>query len=140
MKQKLMVLIAVLCLGAMSITACSTNGKNNNSATDDRVDTKNNTIAPTDNAINNNERGAGNIDNDVNNRTDNIGNDVKNGAEDIGNDVKNGAEDIGNDVKNGAEDIGEGIKKGAEDIVGTTQPATTVSPAATDATATNVPR
>ena len=129
MKQKLMVLIAVLCLGAMSITACSTNGKNNNSATDDRVDTKNNTIAPTDNAINNNERGAGNIGNDMNNRTDNIGNDVKNGAE-----------DIGNDVKNGAEDIGEGIKKGAEDIVGTTQPATTVSPAATDATATNVPR
>ena len=118
MKQKLMVLIAVLCLGAMSITACSTNGKNNNSATDDRADTKNNTIAPTDNAIN----------------------DIDRGADNIGNDVKNGAEDIGNDVKNGAEDVGEGIKKGAEDIVGTTQPATTVSPAATDATATNVPR
>lgn len=113
MKRKAIVLAAVLSIGAMSLAACSTDGKNNNSATDDRAGTS--STAPTSSVS---PTSSGDV-------LDDIGNDVKDGADDIGNDVKDGA----GDVEKGAKDIGDDVEKGVDDLTGKDKSSESATPA-----------
>ncbi|MDO5292407.1 MAG: hypothetical protein Q4F05_06615, partial [bacterium] len=89
MKKKVIAMMAVICISLLSITACSSDGKNNNSATDDRANK--NTTSPTD-----------------------ILDDVEKGVDDAGKDI----EKAGDDVKDDAEKAGDDVKDGVEDILG----------------------